>query len=195
VGLADKIRIMRGHLTPEEVAERDAAARRRREAAEQQEEAQQRYEQEQAAAAQRSAQRYDQERATFRRWMQRSAAISSVELVCHSDLWTFIERKTQIFGPRTFTKTPTSLAEGRCSIKLSGPELARVLDVMGDVTMYGMGNADRAIAVQVRRTIGKVVDQIDPDQPARAIPQIVIDAGVARREDDKRPAGTPAPRA
>jgi hypothetical protein len=200
VGLADTIRIMRGHLTPEETAERDAAARRRREAADQQvqQQAATAKREEQTAAAAAARQRKHGER------IQRAAAISSVELVCHEDTLNSIRSEIRReIGRLSGADKIKELGEGRRAIRLSGPELAVVLQETGRTARitddpYFHTPAERAVALQVYRAVSRIVDQADPDaDPSRALPPIVIDAGAARRDDQDQdqPAGTPPPRA
>jgi hypothetical protein len=185
MGIADRIRIAVGRLTPEETAERDAAARARREQAE-------RRTVDQVARRQAA----EQQRTRYQQRISRAAGVASVQLVCHRDTWLFIKRWTnqnQWGDWAGYYNTVTDRDHGLAAIHLSGPQLIDVLTSMAWVgAIHGtkpLGAStpritDQAIARRVYDAIGAIVDQIDPDAPKdHHIPPIVIDDRAAPPEE------------
>lgn len=196
MGLADRIRIMRGHLTPEEVAERDAAARVRREKAERQ--AEQRRQYQDATAAQQSQ---------HRDRLERCGSLSILELVCHRDTWSFIRRwmNQANYGHEWWSSGGvgnriTNHAGGdMLTIRLSGPQTGEVIERMAmacklaGVTPHpGVAVSDQvdaAIAGRIYDRIGAILDLIDLDNPStEPVPPVVLDdrPRAAPRLDDEQ---------
>jgi hypothetical protein len=177
MSLADRLRIIRGHLTPAEVEERDALVRQRQQAHAQMEARQ---------AAKGAEYRLYQDR------MHQAAGIASVTLICHADMWRFIDRHC---GARTSWRTPdqaeiTNLPDGLRQVALSGPQLVTILFVMADLTRITGGILRVPIGVgpiarRVYDAVGAVVDLADPRSPhGTALPHIVIDARRSTSTDE-----------
>ncbi len=172
MGLADWIRIARGDLTPEEIAERDERARARRTRAAQ-------------AGADKVAQ--GQEYALYQQRLHRAAGISTVTLVCHIDTWRFIDRyadERNTWQSPTHTEGRiTARGDGLTEVLLSGPQVVMVLIVMADecgrgtrIRIAAPFIGDRVIAARIYEAVGAIVDGVDPDAPEGApVPPIVID--------------------
>ncbi len=169
MSFADTLRIIRGHLTPAEVEERDALVRQRQQTNAQTEARQ---------AAKGAEYRLYQDR------LHQAAGVASVTLVCHADMWRFIDRHC---GQRTSWRTPdpaeiTDLPDGLRQLSLSGPQLVTILFVMADLTRIAGGilmvpTGVGPIARRAYDAVGTVVDLADPHSPhGKALPHIIIDA-------------------
>ncbi len=190
MGLTDWVRVMRGHLTPEEVAERDAKAKARMAAAEQAER-DRREQQEQAAKAEAAADKRYWERMrqiterkqTVELRTAKAGGVGNASLVCHPHLLAFIQKRLQ---ESPDWRSPSSesikaLDDGLIRVSLSGPQLACIVSHMaelGQVTgayglLYGT-DAERAIARRLYEGIGLVVDQTQIS-PGGTLPEILID--------------------
>ncbi|MEU1813203.1 hypothetical protein [Micromonospora aurantiaca (nom. illeg.)] len=170
MGLADMIRVWRGNLTPEEIAERDDRARRRRARLAQDESEQ--------AARKADVDLYQQR-------LDRAAGVASATVVCHRDTWNFISRWA---SQRTSWQEPasrkTQLSDDMLQVNLSGPQIVMILIVMRDASGRGsqLGGVDaaflgdRVIADRIYRAVGAVVDTVDPSAPdGTPLSPIVID--------------------
>lgn len=156
MGLADMIRVWRGHLTSEEIAERNDEARRRRAKAAREESA-------------RAAQQADGD--LYQQRLDRAAGIANATLICHRDTWSFISRWA---SQRTSWQEPgdrkNELPDNMLRVHLSGPQVVMILVVMRDASgrgsQFGGVNAafvgDRVIADRIYRAVGAIVDTIDP---------------------------------
>ncbi len=170
MGIADWVRIIRGNLTPGEIAERDALAaarvERKRRAAE-------------AASQRGETWTLYQERA------RRAGGISHVNVICHQDTWRFIESYASTRtawrspGPDRTTKHPDDMVE----LHLSGMQVALILNVMAEVSgvdrrgagALGIPYVNRSIAARLYDAFGAVVDQADTAAPGGPLPPVVID--------------------
>ncbi|MFC5003286.1 hypothetical protein ACFPIJ_36325 [Dactylosporangium cerinum] len=183
--VADTIRVILGNLTPEEVAERDAAARRRRERAEQ-----------------TSAPADPQSDETFRQHTRRlelAAGISRVELRCHQDTWLFVTTWMQYgrypagllsfpdnWWKESYRSRVTELEHDMREISLSGIQVAEILDRLAvtlglpgtsrPIYLPRAGATDRALARRLYDGIGAIVDLVQPASSDQvSLPPIVID--------------------
>lgn len=190
MGLADWVRVMRGHLTPEEVAERDAQAKARVAAAEQAErDRKEQQAQDAKASAARVAQYRERDRliaerlAVVKQRTTKAAGVGSGTLVCHPDLLAFIKDRlkfsTDWHPPRA--EAISQLDDGLIRVRLSGPQLACIVSYMADLGQVtgesGLRSgteAERAIARRLYEGIALVVDRTQI-APGGTLPEILID--------------------
>jgi hypothetical protein len=192
MGLADRIRIMLGNLTPGEIEERDAAARKRQEDAERE------------AAAERAAQNAAAQRAAAARTAQReqtdlyqdrllkAGGVANLELVCHEDTWSFIkgwffyDHRRYSWWPDRYNDRVAKRGDKILSVRLSGLQAAQVVSRMGwAAAVPGVdrpyatppaSDTERAVAQRIYDAIGAVLDQVDPDAGNdREVPPAVLD--------------------
>ncbi|MFG3710848.1 hypothetical protein [Micromonospora sp. NPDC047730] len=184
MSLADFIRIARGHLTPEEQAERDAVARERRlrreaRAAEDVRAAEELQEREKADRA---------AKVLHPRRLETAVGISVVELVCHADTW---QRLDVMLDSTVGWRSPSQTA-GRVEaldghmvrVQLSGQQVSLILFRTHDRSMVAWPG-EAALAKRLYRAFAAMVDQVDPDDPAaKPVPPVVLDDRIGAREPE-----------
>ncbi|WP_446214001.1 hypothetical protein [Micromonospora sp. IBSANI012] len=188
MGLADFIRIARGNLTPEELAERDAAARARREQREA--DAARQVADADAIAARQVALTTERQRHPWR--METAVGIGTVELVCHADT---LNRLLIMLDRTTGWRSPTQ-SEGRVEkldghmvrVLLSGQQVSLILFRTNERAANAWAG-EAALAKRFYRAFASVVDQVDPDAPAAAaLPPVLLgDRVSAPARDDEVP--------
>ncbi|RQX12078.1 hypothetical protein DDE19_29430 [Micromonospora ureilytica] len=188
MGLADFIRIARGNLTPEELAERDAAARARREQREA--EAARQAADADAITAQEVALATDRQRHPWR--METAVGIGSVELVCHADtldrLLVMLDRTIGWRNPKQDEGRVEKLDGHMVRVLLSGQQVSLILFRTKERAANAWAG-EAALARRFYRAFASVVDQVDPDAPvAAALPPVLLDDRVsAPARDDEVP--------
>lgn len=200
MGLADRIRIMFGNLTPGEIEERDAAAKLRVAEAERKAEARR------MAELAKSEQRDDHSEL-----LERAGGIASLELQCHIDTWSFVQswmdQDRRPYHWFNHTDRVTRYEGGLVGVRLSGLQVAEVMQRMawaaGGIGGVGHpsyvlfpGDTDRAVAYRIYNAIALVLEQIDADRPTDSpVPPAVLDdrPGLRQVGDADEPDGAPAP--
>ncbi|OKI61665.1 hypothetical protein [Micromonospora sp. CB01531] len=187
MGLADFIRIARGNLTAEELAERDALARERSEA--RRAEAERARVEAEQALQRRRAQIAARDRHPER--MEVAVGISSIELVCHADTLTallvMLQDTSGWTSPRAQEGRIEALDGNMVRVHLSGHQVSLILFRTAERAQNAW-QGQAVVAKRLYRAFAGIIDQVDPDAPsAEPIPPVVLDdrVGVRRGEDDE----------
>ncbi|MEV8510827.1 hypothetical protein [Dactylosporangium sp. NPDC051484] len=179
MGIADWIRIARGNLTPEELAEREDAARARR----------------LRVAAKTEAERRDiraSNQAHAR--LKAAAAIGSVTLVCHADTLSFLG--TRLYGKEGWpdhhelARRTQERPDNMRHVRLSGQQVVTILNLTARLAgiwkyPFYVHDTERAIGSRIYEIVGTVVDTVNPDAPAgNPVPPIIVDDRAAPTADE-----------
>lgn len=101
--------------------------------------------------------------------LERAAGISSLTLRCHKDTWARVTGRVGHPSAR-----PRDLGDGLIEVSLSGPYVIDLLNSASNLTAY-TPPAIHAVMSRLNRVLVAVVDQVDPDAPARPLPPVVLD--------------------
>lgn len=135
--------------------------------------------------------------------LEKAAGVSSMEIVCHADTWQFIHRTVfpeigyrigfrDHVNPEEFPeqRIKRSGNAGMVIVPLSGPHLVRCMTIFRSILGLGPTSMDTnpqqyAMSNRLYDMLADVVDGIDVDAPTgRAIPQLVLDAGLEEPKPD-----------
>lgn len=113
--------------------------------------------------------------------MQRAAGVASVQLICHQDIWTEIDRwfVTGVYGISKTGRVPKErikvLTGGIVEVTLSGVSLVGLLKEARKRVVSPLSDM-QAIARRAYDQVAQVIDSVDPNaEPGQAIPPIVLD--------------------
>lgn len=117
-----------------------------------------------------------------KRRMVLAAGVATAELACHPRTWAEIEHiAAERDPPVELTATPANGppgADGLIRIRMSGAELARVMNVMFEAQQVmgypKLDRAGRAIARRVYLAMASTAERVS-SQAGAAMPQIVLD--------------------
>lgn len=132
-----------------------------------------------AAAKSRRAERKAakaQREALHRARLAAAAAVSTVVLRCHTDLWQQVQgmAKDRIYVSLPGPSAITALGKDLMEVRLSGPTLASVMRLLHEFS--GSIQPDTAAtARQLYQSLAAAVDQVDPAAPPRTLPPILMD--------------------
>lgn len=101
--------------------------------------------------------------------LKKAAGISEVDFICHKDTWEWITAQRRWLPEANDAEGPM------VHLRLSGPDLARVLQVCWFLKTLFLG-VSRALARRIYDAIAEVIDQVDPAaKDGTPVPPIVID--------------------
>uniref|UniRef100_UPI003F4954ED hypothetical protein n=1 Tax=Nocardia suismassiliense TaxID=2077092 RepID=UPI003F4954ED len=108
--------------------------------------------------------------------MHRAAGVSSVQLICHADTWSNLDKFWGSFfikANKVHRGNVKDLGGDLVEVTLSGPSLVMLLKL---TRRRRFAIEERVIAKRVYEQVAKVIDEIDPEaNPGKAIPPIVLD--------------------
>jgi hypothetical protein len=131
--------------------------------------------------------------------LDKAAGVSSMQIVCHEDTWTFVEQTVfpvmgyhiAYYGMVEHEVFPrdrvTNSGNGMVTVTLSGRHLVRSLTIFRAILAVGRNHFSTdvqqfAMANRLYDLLSEVVDEVDTDSASGGIPRLVVDAGL---EEDK----------